>query len=492
MRSLEKWQFISFISRMSAMVFGIVQSFLILRILSVSEWGLVQLVVSIGSALGIYQHLGLASASNREIAASKDNKAVFKIFSTTLMARYLVTTPLSIGLFLLAPKISQTYGFVEILLPLRIFAFVIFLQGSQAITNAVISGTKRFKELFIFQVVIALISVLIYVPFVYYFKIMGFFYAFFLHELLKTFSLFIIAFKPYLNAITLPSRDEFVKIFRELFSLGIGIYIVKILVINWEKLGTNLLGFVGDAELIGIYSFALLYAHKLMHVSDAITDVNLPVFSEKFVHDINSFRDSFAQNFNRIYAMIIFFAMSAIYWAPQLITVLIGSDKYDKAIPLLIPMVFAYVFFSMINIFKSSLAIPAKLVREMILGFFIMFIATLLFYFSGRNFSDPLIIMSYAMVIGAGLGFSYLVFILQKNLKFKFISYAHVLLLIQALAISYMGSITNLYIKFGAYFLFVVLFLWFVLLAKFVTKEELKLVIRKTLSFREVLNNEKA
>lgn len=479
MRSLEKWQIISFMSRIVAMGFGIVQSFIILRILSVGEWGLVQLVVSVGSALGIYQHLGLASASNREIAAAEKKTDVFKIFATSVSVRYLVTIPLSVGLFLASPRISQAYGFPEILMPLRIFSGIIFLQGIQAILNAVISGTKRFKELFIFQAAIALASVVIYVPLVYKYKIMGFFYANFIHELLKSITLLIIAFKPYLGKMTLPTKQEFISIFKDLFSLGMSIYIVKILVINWEKAGTNLLGFIKDAELLGIYSFALLYAKKLMHVSDSITDVNLPVFSEKYVSDIKGFRDLFAQNFNRVYAMIIFFAMSAIYWAYEIITVLIGSDKYNDSLPLLIPMVFAFIFFSMINILKSSLAIPAKLVKEMILGFFIMFASTLVIFVLGRSMLGPVTAMSYAMLGGAGLGYIYLVYLLQKKLDFTFMSWPHVLLLVQALVISSMGDLEIFYLKLITYVIFVILYFTSLIIAKFTTVKELRNLVSK-------------
>jgi len=483
MRSLEKWQIISFMSRSVAMGFGIIQSFIILRILSVGEWGLVQLVVSIGSALGIYQHLGLASASNREIAASEKKTDVFKIFVTSVSVRYLVTIPLSIGLYLASPRITQVYGFPEILTPLRIFSGIIFLQGVQAILNAVISGTKRFKELFIFQAAIALVSVVIYVPLVYKYKILGFFYANFIHEGLRSISLLVIALRPYIGKLRLPTRKEFIYIFKDLFSLGMSIYIVKILVINWEKAGANLLGFMKDAELLGVYAFALLYAKKITHVSDAVTDVNLPVFSEKYVKDIKGFRDLFAQNFNRVYAMILFFAMSAIFWAYEVVTLLIGSNKYNDSLPLLIPLVFAFIFYSLINIIKSSLAIPAKLVREMILGFFIMFISTLGFYAFGRTIFLPTYAMSYAMLGGAGLGFGYLVYLLQNKLKFKFVSWSHLLLLVQILVISSMGYLQNIYIKLVVYFVFVLLYVWSLTLAKFTSFRELKNLALKSIKF---------
>src|SRR5690349_5605891 len=106
MKELGKWQVISFISRGMAMVLGLVQSFVIIRVLSVPEWGVVQLAASIGGALGIYQHLGLASASTREIAAAKKDTDIFKIFLTSAAIRYLITIPLAVGLYFFAEKIA--------------------------------------------------------------------------------------------------------------------------------------------------------------------------------------------------------------------------------------------------------------------------------------------------------------------------------------------------------------------------------------------------
>ena len=482
MKSLEKWQLISFISRGVAMAFGIIQSFVILRILSVADWGIVQLAVSVGASLGIYQHLGLASASNREIAASKKETDVFKVFVTSVTVRYCVTIPLAVGLFVFAPKIAKVYGFSEILLPLRIYAIVIFFQGAQAILNAVVAGTKRFKELFIYQMVIALVSVFIYIPMVYFYGILGFFYALLMHEVIKTSVMLVIALKPYYKNLRLPTKQEYKKTFKSLFSLGMSIYVVKILIINWEKSGTNLLGFTQNADLLGIYAFALLYAKKLMHVSDAATDVNLPVFSEKYVKDIKGFKNLFAQNFNRIYTLIVFFAMSAIYWAYEIINLLVGSGKYDASIKYLVPMVFTFIFFSLINILKSSVAIPAKLVKEMIIGFVVLFVATMAVYFLGRGLTaDPLFSMSYAMLLGAGLSFGYLVFLLQKKLAFKFFTHAHTLILVQALFVSVSGNLANLALKFIAYLLFVAFYIGGVYLAGFVTKKDFAFVTNKLL-----------
>lgn len=479
MISLEKWQFISFLSRGVAMGLGIIQSFVILRILSVSDWGIAQLAVSIGASLGIYQHLGLASASNREIAAVEKDTKVFKIFFTTVSIRYLVTIPLSVGLFILAPKISASYGFEELVLLLRLYSIVLLIQGVQAILNAVISGTKRFRELFIFQGAIALASVIVYIPLVYFYGVIGYFIAMVILESIKSISLLVIALKPYLKNIKLPTKKEFISIFKDLFSLGLTIYVVKILVINWEKSGTNLLGFTQNAELLGIYAFSLLYAKKLMHVSDAVTDVNLPVFSKQFVDNKSQFKKLFATNFNKIFSIIVFFAMSAVFWAPELISILIGGNKYDSAIPLIFPMVFAFIFFSLINVIKSSVFIPAVLKKEMIIGFLILVFGTFGTYLVAKNFVLTINAMSLAMLLGSFASFIYLTLISQKILNFKFVNHSHFLILVQAAVVSFNSGLENLVLKILLFIVFVVLYYYSLLVTKFISKSDITKSISK-------------
>ncbi|OGC45099.1 hypothetical protein A2V49_02225 [candidate division WWE3 bacterium RBG_19FT_COMBO_34_6] len=228
----------------------------------------------------------------------------------------------------------------------------------------------------------------------------------------------------------------------------------------------------------------MLYAKKLTHISDAVTDVNLPVFSEKYVKDINDFKKVFESNFNKIFVLIIFSAMSAIFWAKDIIYVLIGSNKYDLAIPLLAPMVFTFVFYSIINILESSIAIPAKLVKDIILGFLLMLGVTIGTYLAGKTLAPPLYIMSYSMLAGTIMGFFYLVFILQKRLNFKFINHSHFLILIQGLVISYGGYLENIWVKGSLYILYCLLFVWGVFVSEFISKKQVKYLVSK--SFEKV------
>ena len=172
------WSIISILSRFAAVGIGLIQSLFIVKILSVGDYGLVGLVGSIGAVVGVDQSLGISSGSTREISASKDRTDAFKVFIGSLLVRYSISLPLVIGLFFLAGYLGREYyARPEIVFPIRIFAIVLFVQALQSVLNSVIQGLKKFKFLFAFQALIALVSLSIFVPLVVQFGFLGFFYA---------------------------------------------------------------------------------------------------------------------------------------------------------------------------------------------------------------------------------------------------------------------------------------------------------------------------
>lgn len=480
MKDLVKWQVISFVSRMLAMGIGIVQTFVIIRILSVGEWGLVQLAVSIGGALGIYQHLGLASASTREISSAKDKKEVFKIFVTSAFVRYCVTLPLAIGLFFFSNHIAvNLYKNASLVFPLKIYAVSLLFQGAQSILNSVISGTKRFKELFIYQVVIAVISVSLYIPLVYLFKVNGFFYAFLVFNAVASVTLSFIALKPLKGYLEFPDKKDFVRLLREIFSISVAIYGVKIIYTNWEKLGNNFLGLFNSPEVVAIYAFALLYAKKLMNISDSVTAVNLPVLSEKYKSDVKDFHKTFSRNFNKVFSLIVFTGAFAAYFAPIAIKILVGSDKYNASIPLIAPMMFAFVMYSFINIFNSSVLIPAKLAKSMILSYGLLIIGSALFFIASFKFIDLLQAVSWGMAFGGVVSFFSMNKIIKNKLKITFFNIDHIAILIQSMAIALLCVMQNNLVKLVFFVPFAGLLVWSFFVSGFIERSDFEYALSK-------------
>jgi len=478
-RSLLKWQMVSFLSRGLATVLGLVQSLVIVRILSVSEYGLVNIVVSIGSAFGIYQHLGLASGSTREISAAKDDKEIFKIFVTSVVIRYIVTIPLAIALWTLSGYLAtEKYGAPLMEYPLKLFAVVLVIQGFQSIFNSVISGMQKFKRLFIYQVAIAAVSVAIYVPMIFFYQVNGFFYALLIFNTIATLVLGYLALRPLKGSFSMPSKEDYKRLIKEILSISLGIYVVKIIYTYWQKSGPLLLGLSVTPEEVGIFSFALLYGGKLMAVSDAVTDVNLPILSKKFVENIEEFKHAFSSNFDKIFAFIVFAAVSAVFWVQEVVTIFVGSDKYDSALPFILPLVLAFILYSIVNIVKSSIIIPAKMVKELIFSFALMLIGTVGFYFGFWEVLGRLSAMSYGMVFGAFIGVLYTLLVSRVHLGLAFLNIRHWLLM------AFAGVVGLMQMSFGldkvlVYCLLSLVFMLLVQLFRFVSFGQVKSIFRR-------------
>ncbi|MFA5775986.1 MAG: oligosaccharide flippase family protein [Patescibacteria group bacterium] len=468
MKDLGKWQIISFISRMTAMAVGILQSYFILKILSVGEWGTIRTALSLGSALGIYQHLGLAGASTREIAGAKTSKEVFQIFFTSTVIRYMISLPLAVGLFVSAGFLSQKYNNPEIINLIRIYAFVMVAQGVQGIFNAVISGMKKFKRLFIYQAAISLVSLALYLPLIWFYKVNGYFYALLTFNIVSSISLAFLAFRPLRDWFEMPSIKEFMTLFKELFSISMAIFLVKIIYTNWENIGPNLLGLSVTAEVVGIFGFAMLYAKKILAVSDAVTDVNLAVFSDKYQNNRVDFTDYFRKNFNKIFVFILPLAFTAIFWSKEVVQIVGLFNKYSQAIILILPIVFAFVFYSFLDIIKSSVLVPAKMGREMTLIFIMMLVSTIAFYFGTRRLVNPLTSMSYAMCFGTAVSLLMSILLSKARLGVWLFTHEHYTLIAQALVISFASNIQSLPIKMASFILLTALYVWAVKVSNFV------------------------
>ncbi len=468
------------------MVAGIVQSIIIVRILSVGEYGLVTLAMSIGGAFGVYQNLGLTSGSTREISSADSKQEIFKIFITSTVIRYLMSIPLAFVLLFFSYEIAvNQYGSPELVAPLKIFALVLLIQGVQGIFNSVMSGMQRFRQLFVYQVAIAFVGVLLYVPLVYLFKVDGYFYALALFNILATIWLGVMAMGPLKGEFVLPNREDFKRLFKEILSISLAIYAVKIIYTYWQKSGPLLLGLDYSAEAVGLFGFALLYAGKLMTVSDSITDVNLPVLSKKFVTNVEEFKQLFSQNFDKVFAFIVLAATTAVFWVQDIFNILIGDNKYDDAVPFVMPLVFAFVFYSIVNIVKSSIFVPAKYVKEMIIAFLLMLFSTAGFYFMFDYMLGGLVSMSYAMVVGSLVGLLALSLFSFFKLKFTFLNSKHFVLVLVGFLLS-----TRIYNEFSiekilVFGLGAILYIGLVLVFKIVKTSEIQFILRKLPWVRE-------
>jgi PST family polysaccharide transporter len=422
------WSLISIISRFTAVAIGLVQSFVILKILSVGDYGLINLVASIGALVGVFQNLGISSGSTREIAAAKDKKDAFKVFIGSLTVRYGISFPLGIGLLVFASYISGYYNHPEIIWPIRIFAVTLFIQALQSVLNSVVQGLKEFKFLFIFQVIAALISICSYIPLVMNYGLMGYYYALIVYNTISTLILLVYVFKlfEYGKDIEFPNKKEFVHIVKSVFRIGLYVYVIKILSQQWEDLGIIILGKNVSAEMIGVFSFGLLIASKIMVISDAITDVTLPSMTSVFERSRDKFKDTFLNGNSKAYFLILVSAILLVILKRELIYVadmifsFVGkssvSARYAGAFLIMDPMILGFWAAAHINLLRSGLSVPTKNMWTALASTAIMFVLTIGSFFMFH--ADPLVSFSLAMGIGALAGYIAYIFMLRKTVGF--------------------------------------------------------------------------
>lgn len=430
-------QLASIFSRFFAVGIGLIQTTIIFKLLSVSDYGIVKLVVSIAATVGVYQNLGLSSGSTREISAADSIKEVFKVFIGSTLVRYVLTVPLVLVLFFTSDYLANDYYKIpEIETPLKIFALILFIQAFQSVLNSVIQGLKKFKFLFYFQSAIAVVSLIIFVPFLYEFNYLGYFYANLVFNLISTLVLFFYTLKLFKveangkfgnsKKIEWPTLAETKKIFAAVFSIGVFVYIVKIIYTQWQNLGPLILGGKVSTELLGIFAFAIVVSSKITTISDAVTDVTLPEMTESFKKNARNFAEIFNKANSKAYffilvsSILLILLKRDIFYVVDFIFSFLGkdmiSDKYSSAFDLMDPLVLAFWGYAHMNLLKSGLAIPVKKLKMVVVSYVIMFIVTLGCYMVFQM--EPLFSFALSMGLGGLAGYLSLLYLISKQINF--------------------------------------------------------------------------
>lgn len=428
-------QFVSFISRVLAMFLGIFQSLLIVNILSVTEYGVIGLVTAIAGIAGITQHLGLAASSTKEISQAKSGNEILNVVLASLSIRLMISVPVSLFLIFGAYYISDMYKNTELVFPLQAFGFVTLIQAFQSIMNSVISGTQRFKMLFTYQVLIAVLSLIIYVPLVYNFKLEGYFYSIIIFNLAQTLILTYLAFKGQGIKFHLPKLKEIVMISKTLLKISLVVYLVKILFTLWQEVPIVYLSRFYSLEMIALFTFAFNLASKLMTISDSVTDVNLPVYSKESQENYQGFLKDFRENFLIMYFIIIFIGISISFWGHQILQLVdmfmyfvgivsglnLSKNIFLRFSPSLVfftPLIISIIFYSFINILKSSVFVPLEKLRSLTIMYASLLLLTALTFVILESINITMINMAIALGVGAFGSFLYAIFYLKTQFGF--------------------------------------------------------------------------
>lgn len=465
------WTIVSIISRLTSVAIGIIQSYIILSILSQTDYGLVRIVLSIVAMAGVLQNLGISSGSTREISSAKNLTDAGKVFIGSLMVRYAMSAPIAIAIIFGAPLFAQFYNQPNIVLPLVIFGIIILLQAAQATLKSLVQGLQKFGFLFIHQIAEAISSIILLTYFLYRFEFIGYFYGQLAFVIVSVTSLIIYGMYLLWGSFEIPSRLELKSILKAVFKIGLVVYVIKIIFTQWENLGPLVLGKVTTPESTAIFSAALFIATKVVTISDAVTDVTLPKNTRIFEQDRERFKTLFQASNTKAYILIMFASLGIIFAKRELFMILDFlmqflnkqpiSIKYSESFQYVDPLVIAFWAYSHLNLLKSGISVPIFKPLQALYSYAAMLVGTIVSYLVLGAFLDPSWNFAFSMMNGALFAYVFYLLIIKKSLDFiplskidiQYTIIAIVLIILSILALINHYLLLIIYILVSSYFI---------------------------------------
>src|SRR3990167_470288 len=235
--NLARIQFLSVATKAVTTALGIIQSLIIIKVLSATEYGIVGLVMAIGGLIGVSQHLGIVDGAIREIAVRKNKDEIGKVFWVSHIARQAVTLPLSLALLALAGIIAtKIYHRPEIIPYIQLFAGALILQGLQDVLGATLTGMKKFGSLYAIQIITAAINIAVFGFLTWKYQINGFFWAVIITTLIMVALFAGVIKKELAGYLSFPSWPEIKEYGKNLLHIGLFMYISRIFYVIWQRL----------------------------------------------------------------------------------------------------------------------------------------------------------------------------------------------------------------------------------------------------------------
>lgn len=355
---LGRIQALSLITKAVTTALGVIQSIIVIRLLSPAEFGLVGLVMSIGGVIGVSQHLGIVDGAIREIAVLKNKWEIGKVFWVSHAVRQLVTIPLSLGLVLLAGIIAnRVYGRPEITLYLQVFAAALILQGLQDVLGAALTGLKKFWALYAVQILTAAINIGVFGYLTWQFGITGFFWAVIITTAIMVGLFFALIARELRGFMAWPSWEDFRQYGRRVLRIGMYMYLARIFFVIWQRMPLLMLGGVLAAEELGFLNVSMTFGSRLTIIAMALSEVNLAWMSSLFAHRPEEFRRTASRNMQRVFMIMAALTAGLMFFTPEII--LLFGREYIPAEPIIYVMTFAFFLYALIDIGTSSVFVPA-------------------------------------------------------------------------------------------------------------------------------------
>lgn len=373
--SLARTQFLSLGTKAMTTALGIIQSLIIVKVLSPEEYGLIGLVMSIGGVIGVTQHLGIVDGAIREIAVLTNKRDIGKVFWVSHIIRQAVTLPLSLGLVLVAYVLATyVYGRPEITPFIQLFAAALVLQALQDVLGATLTGMKQFKTLYGVQIITAALNIAAFGYLTWQFKIAGFFWAIILTTTVMVVLFSLSIARNLRGHLAIPRWREISQYGRRVLRISAYMYLARIFFMVWQRLPLLVLGSVLANEQLGFINISFTFGSKLTILAMALSEVNLSWMSSLFVTEKETFRQVAARNMQRVLIVMTSLTLVLLFFTHEILRFII--PEYLPAQDIIIVTTAAFFLYALTDIGTSSVFVPADKPRSRALVYGIMMSVT--------------------------------------------------------------------------------------------------------------------
>lgn len=399
MAELRKTQFWGSVTKIVTIILGVLQTVIILHILTPAQYGIIGIVTAIASLVGVSQNVGVTDATIREIAMTEDVRHRAHIFWVSLWFRMFFTLPISILLILFAKFIAiQVYNIPQIEIYIYIMGLVLVLQGVQGVLGGVFSGLRSFNLLYAFQIATAVINTVLFSFLTFKFGILGFFVAMALSTMIFIVLLAVFLKKVIGGKLEHPKKDDFVTVWKDIFHTGFWTYIARIFSVGWQQAPMLVLGKIAGPDVVGLYNVALSFGSKLTVFAAAIGEVNLAFLSNTFGKAKEKFGDMAGNTLADIGGVLFIFAGVMALTSDFLLKIFAG-ESYSNAVSVTILVCWAYAFFAFLDIATNTVFVSSRKSQFRAVSFAVLFVSTIVVIFGLKE--NPLMAAGWGVFIGA-------------------------------------------------------------------------------------------
>lgn len=368
-RTVQVW---GVLTKLATAALGVAQTAIVLRLLGPEAYGIVGIVTSLGALVGVSQHVGAVDAAIREIAVAEDPERRAAVFWVSLWFRLAVTAPISLVLVLLASWIgTYVYPLPDVPYLIRLTGLLLIVQGVQGILGGAYTGQRAFGVLYVLQLVTAVANIPLFAGLVWLRGTRGFFEGAIVAAVGFSVLLALFLRRALGGSIQHPARSLVALVFRDLLHTSGWTYLARILSVAWQRIPVLLLGRWTSPDVVGLFTAAITFGSKLQLLAAALGEVNLSFMSHAFAQSRDAFRRLALRTLKDVGAVTLVGALFLILFADVLVSLLFGPE-YQRAIPFIRGVTWAYAAFSFLDITTNTVFVPVRRSHLRAGGFFIL------------------------------------------------------------------------------------------------------------------------